>query len=295
MYTLENSLLQITINPTGSELQRITSVKHNTQFMWDGNPDIWSGFAPILFPIVGGLKQDTYYFNDKAYKLPRHGFYRRNKDIKLYKQGADSLTFKLESNDELYQIYPFVFEFYTTYQLKEHHILITHKVKNVDTKTMYFSLGEHPAFKCPVFDGETYEDYILEFEHSETSKTHLLDNSGLLNLETQAILENSKTLQLHKQMFNNDALIFKDLASKSVTLTSKNKGPILTVNFQDFPYLGLWAKPQANYICIEPWLGIADNIDSNQNITEKEGIIKLAPNNEFQASYGIEINKKHLE
>jgi galactose mutarotase-like enzyme len=160
---------------------------------------------------------------------------------------------------------------------------------------MYFSVGGHPAFKCPVFENEDYEDYFLEFEHPENSRSHLINlESGLISSKTKTIFNNSNTLVLKHELFNEDALVFKDLKSKKITLKSSKNGKILSVSYPEFPYMGIWAKPSGDYVCIEPWLGIADHENTNQNLIEKEGIIPLSANKTFKAAYNIEIHNSHL-
>ncbi|TNJ42899.1 aldose 1-epimerase family protein [Tamlana fucoidanivorans] len=296
MYTLQNKKLKIAVKKTGAELCKIESVKHKTNFMWHADSNIWGSYAPNLFPIIGALKNGEYIFNDNHYKLPKHGFVRHNENIELQDQTENTLVFKLTYNENLLKIYPFKFEFYITFKLTNNKIEVLHHVKNLDTKALYFSIGGHPAFKCPVFENENYQDYFLEFEHTEHSKRHLINmENGLISSETHLMLNNTKTLPLKHELFNRDALVFKDLKSKKISLNSSNKGRILSVLFQDFPYLGIWAKPNGDYICIEPWLGIADYESTNQDFTSKEGIIKLASNCDFKASYSIEINNTHLE
>lgn len=295
MFILENELLKIGVNKTGAELCKITSVKNNTEFIWDANPNVWSSFAPNLFPIIGALKEDTYFFENRAYNLPKHGMIRNNKAIELHEQTKNSMTLRLVYSEDTLKVYPFKFEFYITYMLIKNVLKIKHTVLNKDTKTMYFSVGGHPAFKCPVFKNEVYDDYSLEFEHAETSKTHLINMAnGLISDKTKPILNNTNNLQLTHDLFNEDALIFKDLKSKLVTLKSKIYGKILSVSYQDFEYLGIWAKPEGDYVCIEPWLGIADIDSTNQDFKTKEGILTLEPNKTFAASYSIEIHNKHL-
>ena len=295
MYTLENNKLKITIKKIGAELCKISSVKDKREFMWNSNPEIWKGFAPILFPIIGALKNDTYIYDNQEFKMPKHGFVRKSEDIELFTQTKDILTFKLISNEKLLKIYPFNFEFFISYRLANNSIHITHTIKNCDSKPIYFSVGGHPAFKCPVYDDENYNDYFLEFESLENAKTHLLNlENGLVTSKTGSVLKKNKHIQLKHDLFNNDALIFKDLKSKKVTLKSKLYGSILSVSFKDFPYLGIWAKPNADYVCIEPWLGIADHEDSNQDLKNKEGILTLKPNDTFKASYSVEIHNHHL-
>ncbi len=263
--------------------------------MWDANPDIWANFAPNLFPIVGMVKDETYYFGGKQYKLPKHGFVRNNPYFQIVEETKESITLRLSFNDESLKTYPFKFGYNVIYQLDGNKLHVTYKVENKDAQTMYFSVGAHPAFKCPVYENELYSDYQLVFEKEETSRTHLLNlKSGLVTSETKAVFDSANQIQLRYDLFDHDALIFKDLKSRKVTLNSQSKGDILTMHFEDFPYLGLWAKPNAHYVCIEPWLGIADSDGTNQQLIDKEGILKLDSGKNFEATYTIEIHEPHL-
>jgi len=295
MYTLENSKLKIGVKNIGAELCQIASVNNTNDFMWDAKPAIWASHAPNLFPVIGALKEDSYYFENKKYVLSKHGFIRNNKDITLLEKTKDSLTFKLSHNEMTLEKYPFKFEFYITYKLTDNKIDIIHTIKNCDKQPLYFSLGGHPAFKCPVYENENYEDYVLEFEHEENSVRHLINMAtGLISSKTKPVFNNSNKIQLTHDLFNEDALVFKDLKSRKVTLKSDTYGAILSVSYKKFPYLGIWAKPNGNYVCIEPWLGIADHEDTNQELKTKEGILSLHPNKSFSASYTIEIHNNHL-
>jgi galactose mutarotase-like enzyme len=295
MYHLKNNKLKISVQANGAELCEISSVKHNTQFMWDAKPDIWGSFAPNLFPIIGGLKNNSYSYDGKLYTLPKHGLIRNSDAITLSQHTENSLTFAFNYNDALLKQYPFKFEFELCFTLTDNKIEVAHRIKNVDRKTLYFSVGGHPAFKCPVFEDEDYKDYSLEFETVENAVTHLLNpDTGLVSQNTKPVLQHSKTLPLTHSLFNDDALIFKDLHSKKISLNSKNRGTILTVDYPDFDYLGIWAKPNGNFVCIEPWLGIADAESTNQLLKEKEGIIQLEAGKTFAASYVIEIHNTLL-
>jgi galactose mutarotase-like enzyme len=295
MQTLENDKLKITVNIIGAELSKITSVKNKTEFMWHADQNIWGSSAPNLFPIIGALKNDTYFFENKAYKLPKHGFVRHNQNIVLHEKTKNSLTFKLVSNSDLFKIFPFNFEFLITYTLLNNTLELKHTIKNTGNKIMYFSVGGHPAFKCPVFNNESYDDYFLEFNQLENSKRHLINmKNGLISETTATVFNNSNKLPLTHHLFHKDALVFKDLKSRKIRLISKKNGTILSVSFEGFPYLGIWAKPNGNFACIEPWLGIADSENTNQNLVEKEGILSLEAHKTFQASYYIEIDNKHL-
>ncbi|WOD43090.1 aldose 1-epimerase family protein [Hwangdonia lutea] len=295
MHVLQNSKLKIAVKTIGAELCEISSTENKTQFMWDANPNVWGSYAPNLFPIIGALKDDAYRFENKTYTLPKHGFVRHNENIVLQEQTENSLTFALFYNDETLKNYPFKFELNITFLLVDNKIEVIHRIKNVDDKTMYFSVGGHPAFKCPVFENENYNDYVLEFEHTETAKTHLINmENGLISSETKTVFNNSNTIKLTHDLFDRDALVFKDLKSTKVTLKSKLNGEILSVSFHDFPYLGIWAKPEGDYVCIEPWLGVADSENTNQNFKTKEGILALQASKVFEATYTIEINNNHL-
>jgi len=150
-------------------------------------------------------------------------------------------------------------------------------------------------FKCPLYEDEDYTDYYLEFDQNETAESYALNmDIGLVTDSSFPIISNGNTIDLHYDLFNQDALIFKDLKSRKVALKSKKNGNILTVDYPDFPYLGIWAKPHANYVCIEPWLGVADNETHNQDFKTKEGIQTLASKQTFKATYTIEIDQKHL-
>lgn len=292
MHALKNNQIQIAVNTVGAELCRITSIKNGTEYMWDGNPDVWEHFAPNLFPIIGALKNDTYIFKNKKYKLPKHGIVRKNNALVLHEQTENSLTFKLSYSKDTLKVYPFKFEFFIKYTLTNTTIHVLHTVKNIDDKPLYFSVGGHPAFKCPIYENEVYSHYSLIFETTETSEKHLINTkNGLILDETRPVLNNTNILDLTHDLFNHDALIFKDLKSRKVTLNSKIHGDILSVSYHDFDYLGIWAKPNGDYVCIEPWLGIADNANTKQEFTAKEGIKKLDVQDTFQASYAIEIYK----
>ncbi|WP_179345231.1 aldose 1-epimerase family protein [Winogradskyella ursingii] len=295
MYTIQNDLLKIEIKSAGAELSAITAVQNDNQFLWHADPKIWGSHAPNLFPIIGSMKDDSYFYNGKKYNMTKHGFVRHNKDLKLIDHFNNQIKFQLKSNEQLFEMYPFLFEFEISYHLNKNSLEVKHSVKNIDDKTLYFSLGGHPAFTCPLYNDEAYEDYFLEFEKNEISKSHKLNlKTGLVTDKTKSVFEDGNKIKLRNDLFDDDALIFKDLKSRKVTLKHHDNGTVLTLKFEDFPYLGIWAKPNAPYVCIEPWLGIADSEDTNQRIKEKEGIIALESGVVFNASYTIEIDQKHL-
>ncbi len=295
MHHLKNDLLSIAIKPIGAELAQIKSLNNTTNFLWDAQEHIWPNHAPNLFPIVGGLKNHTYHYEGRYYRLPKHGFIRHNNDIKLLYKTNNELIFKLSHSEKTLENYPFQFNYYVIFKLKKSKLHITYKVENSDTKPMYFSVGGHPAFKCPVYNDEVYSDYFIEFDKEEQSKSYKLDKTtGLISSKTKTVFSHKKQIQLSPSLFSEDALIFKDLKSKKLHLKSRKHGNILSVTYKDYNYLGLWAKPKANFVCIEPWLGLADVLETDQDLKTKEGIINLDPNKTFWAQYTIEIDSRHL-
>jgi galactose mutarotase-like enzyme len=287
----KNSELEIAVRQPGAELLSIKSLKSGIEYMWSGDPAVWNSTAPNLFPIVGGLRDNTFLWKGEKYILQKHGFIRENPALLLTGITADSLTFGMTSSKETLKIYPFEFEFSIKFELEGTKIKVIHTVTNPGDTTIYFSVGGHPGFKCPIHPDEKYEDYYLEFEQNENSSTWLLHENGTVLNQTAPVFNNSKVIPLTHELFSKDALIFKDLKSRKVTLRSKKSKQALSVTFKDFPYLGIWAKTNGNYVCIEPWCGIADKFDTDQRIETKEGIVQLAAGKTFEVKYVVEVNE----
>jgi len=289
VHRLQNENLSIGVKLTGAELCSIQKIKTGTEYIWQAIPEIWSSHAPNLFPIIGSLKNGEFLFNNKAYQLPKHGILRNNNNIELKEQNPDSLIFNLKYSAETLKSYPFKFNFEIKFQLEEKTLTVFHKITNLDEKPMYFSVGGHPAFNAPLNEGESYDDYYLEFDRNMDLNTYLLNEEGLISSETRTLIRNENKIALHRNLFDTDALIFKNIESKKVALKSKNSGTVLTVEYNDFKDLGIWAKPAAPYVCIEPWLGYADVEGTTQDLKIKEGIMELMPSETFNASYTITI------
>ncbi|WP_010179872.1 aldose 1-epimerase family protein [Aquimarina agarilytica] len=286
MTSIENEYLKITIKNTGAELSSLYNKKSNTELLWQGDATFWSGQAPILFPIVGGLKENTHIHNNTKYQLNRHGFARRSKDWKIEQKNKSCIQCTLTANEATLNVYPFDFTLVVTYTINKNNLSIEHNVTNNGKKTMPFSVGAHPAFNCLSDAGSTYNDYSLKFETTEIAHRHFINKDGLFNDQTELTLNNTDTLQLSEDLFNNDALVFKNLKSKKVSLFKASK-KILSLSFKDFPFLGIWAAPKAPFVCIEPWIGHADHIDTNQDLFSKEGSKSLASNETFSVAYQI--------
>lgn len=276
MLSIQNASFKISVTKIGAELCSLFSKSQNTEFIWQANPSIWGSHAPVLFPIIGCLKDGEFLFEGSSYSVPKHGFIRNNTALESKIVAENCIEFRSTFNEDSLKNYPFKYEFILRYILQDNGVKVEHTIINHDTqKPMFFSLGGHPGCNCPFFENENYEDYFIEFEVPETDETWLVSKEGLIENESIPFLNNSKTLPLRKDLFAKDALIFKNLKSNHVSLKSKNHGIALTVDISEFEYLGLWAKPNAPFICIEPWLGISDAINTNQYFTKKEGIQRL--------------------
>lgn len=290
-HTITNNFFQVAIQHKGAELCSIKSVKTGKQYMWNANPEIWGSYAPVLFPAIGSLKNDECTIDGKIYKIPKHGFIRHNENLIVNSKTETEIDFQLDYSDETLAIYPYKFQFHIIFRLIDNQIIVSHKVINLDAQSIYFHLGGHPAFKCPINEKEDYSDYYLEFEQPETVATTLLSQNGLISDKTQLMLENTKILPLHRYIFDNDALIFKNLKSRKVHLKSHQSNQVLSINFEGFPYLGIWAKPNAPFVCIEPWIGIADDEATNGDFLKKDKLIELGKGKTFTAQYSIEIDE----
>lgn len=288
MYTIENDQLSVSINAKGAELQRIYSKDYQLEYMWSGDPAFWGKHSPILFPVVGTLKKDQYYFHDKAYQLSRHGF-AREMEFSASNQNAASIVFTLESNEKTLANYPFAFRLDIVYELVQNILKVSYHVSNPGQSDLYFSVGGHPAFKCPLTEGTEYDDYYLEFNQAEEAGRWPISADGLIENKPVELLKKTNRLPLTKALFQKDALVFKGLASNHISLKSDETTHGLSMDFTGFPYLGIWAAKNADFVCIEPWCGIADSVNSDQQLVDKEGIETLAPGKIFERAWTVTI------
>lgn len=282
---LENDYLRISVSNQGAELQEVINKKNNKNILWIGNSDFWGRKAPVLFPIVGKLKDNIYYVDGKKYSLPQHGF-ARDCAFEIKSVSPFSCVFILKSATETKEVYPFDFELEIEYLLQENELVTSYKVRNIDSRNMYFSIGAHPGFSI---DPDTFSNYSLHFEKGENLNRFKLEN-GLLTKDTEHIPLENQELKLNYSLFKEDALVFKNMQSNSISLLNSNGEKEFTFHAKYFPFYGIWTKEHAPFICLEPWHGIADSVNTTQLLSEKEGIIELIPNEVFQCEYSIEIH-----
>lgn len=289
MLTIENDFLRISINTKGAELNNIFSKQTQLEYLWNGDPAFWSKRSPILFPIVGALRDNTYYYKNNAYQLSRHGF-ARDAAFTCTANEATSVTMTLTSNDETLAVYPFLFQLNVNYSLHNDRLVVTYQVTNTGNDDMLFSIGGHPAFRLPIDEQLSYNDYHLEFSNNENLLRWPISPEGLVEAVPGHFMVNSNKIPLSKELFEKDAIVFKYLDSETITIKSNKSPHSVIFRFTGFPFFGIWAAPNANFVCLEPWCGIADSTMHDQQLVNKEGINLLAPGQTFTRSWEVSVN-----
>jgi galactose mutarotase-like enzyme len=288
MTIIENELLKAAIDTTGAQLSSLYNKKTGVEHMWQAG-EAWPWHSPNLFPVIGSLINNQILVDGKHYDLPqRHGFARHSEFLLLGSSGEQA-KFSLPYNEQTLTHYPYKFDFQVIYDLIDNALRVTFKVINLDDKTIYFSVGGHPAFNVPFHKGENYEDYYLEFESEEPLKEHLLSADGFFNGDVRPVKMEGRNLPLTRDLFINDALIFKHMKSRQVTIRSHKHDESISVQFPHFNYLGIWAKTGTDFVCIEPWLGCADTQGEQKELSRKEGIQHVEHGHVFEACYYISI------
>ncbi len=284
---IENQFLTAMFSAKGAELTSLRTKDSSQEYIWQASREHWARHSPILFPIVGKLKNDSYNYLGKSYNLPQHGF-ARDMIFEVEKHEPTFIQFLLKSNEETLKKYPFEFELRLNYKLAEESIIAGYEVTNTDSKKMFFSIGGHPAFNCPMDADEKRSDYKLVFNKLGDKDIHLIEN-GLFNGKTKP-LPSDGVIQITDSLFDDDALVLKNLQATNVTLASDKK-KWLKFHYQGFPYLGLWSKNRKSpFVCIEPWFGLADHENHNGDLSNKEGIQQLGTGKTFKCDYKVEIH-----
>lgn len=278
VHYIENDILKIGVKEYGCELTSVLSKKDGYEYLWQGDESIWYGQAPILFPIVGRLIDDEYSLNGKTYTMPKHGFARKL-NWALLNKDEDTMSFILSENEDTLKIFPYEFDLIVTYTITENTLKVSHCVVNKNEDTMYFSIGAHPAFNCKIGDK-------LSFDNNETLCTEKIDLVKSLRLpETFPVLNNEKDIIITEDVFKEDALILHGIESENITLIHKDNKHTVHFNLGKAPYLGVWAKPGAPYVCIEPWFGVNDSFEKKNDFSEKDAINKLDAENIFNFTW----------
>lgn len=288
-YSIANRYLSVKIKQSGAELASIQSIPEGIEYMWEADPQYWGRHSSILFPIVGKVFENNYQLDGRAYALNQHGF-ARNMPFQVLEQSESSISLVLEHSEESLRVYPYRFRFIARYTVKDRTVSIQYQVENIDQQMIYFSVGAHPAFRVPLKAGEKRADYSLVFEKQETAVRHLIEQ-GYRTGQTESVLLAEKEIPIQDNLFEKDALIFKDLVSDQISLSNSSGKKIWTFSFNDFPYLGIWSKNEASpFVCIEPWFGVADKMGGYASFKQKEGVLHLEKGEKFACEHKLQIH-----
>lgn len=287
-YTLSHQNWQAIISSHGAELQSLSNRDTGEEYLWQGDPDVWAGRAPILFPIIGRLKNEQIQIQGQSYPLGKHGF-ARSSEFKVVEQTTDRLSLQLNSSTESKKLYPYDFSLVISFDLSNANLAISYKVSNTGDDTMFFTIGSHPAIRLPL-ENSVLEDYSVVFDEAETLQRYVLQE-GLMPDEGVDYLQNEKSIPLTADIFNHDALIFRDIKSHKISIFHKDSGVRASVLTGGAPHVGIWAKPGAAYVCIEPWFGYDDPVDTSGHIEDKASMMPLEPGSSFTTGIAIQASK----
>ncbi|CCY58412.1 putative mutarotase [Clostridium sp. CAG:632] len=287
LHTLQSGALRVIISDAGAEIIQIEDILTGRNYLWHGDSAYWGRRSPILFPIVGGLKNKTYKYAGREYPMSQHGF-ARDREFQMTEHNVDTIWFELKADEESLKVYPFRFRLEIGYRLEGRKITVMWRVANEDKKTMFFSIGGHPAFMCPI-DGEGKQtDYYLLFDNKEPLSYGKLSVNGLLETEGHTLDIGGGCMPITEHMFDEDALVIEGGQAHQVALAGPDKKPYLTVKF-DAPLFGLWspAKKHAPFVCIEPWYGRCDRESFAGMLADREYGNELRPGKIFETEYTI--------
>lgn len=285
-YSLENKFLKIEVCSKGAELCSVFSKENDIEYIWQAKTDIWARHAPVLFPIVGKLHQNTFNYQQQTYSLSQHGF-ARDEEFYCIESNEHSLSFELTASEKSLTVFPFHFSLQITYELKDRALFVSYQVFNPDNSTLHFSIGAHPGFNCPLVSGEKYEDYALEFPGiNDLTCTKL--SEGLLTNEQYKIELKEHQLPVSTSLFSGDALVMEGSQIAEVILKSLTSNHGVRLVSKDWPFYGIWSKKECRqFICLEPWYGITDPVGFSGSFGDKKGIISLEPFETFVSQYQI--------
>ncbi|QOV18244.1 aldose 1-epimerase family protein [Blautia liquoris] len=287
-YRIFNEKMSVMIHSKGAELNSIR--KGNTEYLWQGDPAFWEGQAPNLFPYVGRMTDKSYTYQGNRYQMDIHGFVK-DYDLTVCDHGRDYITFCLDSDHGTMRQYPFSFTYLISYRLEGSRLEISYEVTNRDDKRMYFGIGGHPGFRVPICDGEKFEDYSLKFQESVHplrigfSPTCFVDNT-----KTPFELGDDNCLNLKHNLFDQDAVVLEG-AGDTVILLDKRRHAVLSLNFPDMPYLGIWHTPKmdAPFICLEPWASLPSSQGVVEELTMQKSLIMLDEGKTYVNDWSISI------
>jgi galactose mutarotase-like enzyme len=291
-HSISDGDFKVEVKQEGAELRSFHHGPSNREFMWGADPVVWAGTAPVLFPIIGRLRNDEYELRGQRYAMGSHGIVRR-RDFSRRRSAAAQLVLGTSSDATTRANYPFEFDLEVKFSLEGPRLTVAYCVRNTGTVLMPFSLGSHPAFSLHA-DAPGVEAYSVEFDQPQTLDLYRLDGPLLGDTVVSNYMDNATKVPLSVNIFDADALIFKGVTAKTISLVRDGYGPEVTVSTGGAPHLGIWAKPAARFVCIEPWYGYADSVHATGRLNDKPGMMWLSPEAEFQAQYSVTVHPQHV-
>ncbi len=287
LFQISNEKITIQVDSLGAELKSLKSVPDNREYMWHGDPAYWGRTSPVLFPVVGGLKGGIYRLDGREYSMGQHGF-ARDMEFQLKSQVATEIWFTLSDNEETKKKYPYPFRLEIGYELTGRTVAVKWKVSGQGQEPIWFSIGGHPAFLCPIDPGTDQTQYRLIFDAKDRIVSSCIEG-GLVGKEKKVYALRDGMLSVTADLFDEDALVIEGDQAHSVALARPNGKPYLTVTF-DAPLFGIWSPPKkkAPFICIEPWYGRCDSVDFAGDFKDREWTQELS-GGDFEAAYQITI------
>lgn len=286
LYELRSEQIAIQADSMGAELKSLKRTDSDTEYLWEGNPQYWKRTSPVLFPAVGGLRDGRYLLDGKSYPMGQHGF-ARDMEFSLKSRTDTEIWFILKSSQETLEKYPYEFVLELGYELRGGTLAVKWKVMNPADKDLYFSIGGHPAFCCPLVRGENQEDYKIWLDAKGQVISGVIKN-GLMSEEEAVYTLQDGCLNITEHLFDRDALVIENDQAHQAALLKPDGSRYLTVRF-DAPLFGIWSPPgkKAPFVCIEPWYGRCDALDFEGSWQERKWGQKLSAGESFEASYEV--------
>ena len=281
--------MSCTIDSTGAEISSLLDKTTGQEYIWQINKSVWGSSSPVLFPSIGKIKDDKVIYNGIDFAMTKHGIIRHNDALEFTQHNESKCSFTLASSDETLKRYPFIFTFSVVYELIDKRLIMNYEIENRDTVPMYFSCGGHTAYACPLTDEIKLTDYVVEFPATFDFMADTLGSTGLLSDRKRKIEADENLLSLSETLFKEDALIFSDIDFDWVRLRRKNEEKGIKVRFTGYPHLALWSKPGADYLCIEPWLGLPDHENESTDLAKKSTYKMIEAGTTFSIAIEIEI------
>lgn len=286
-HSIENDRVKVTVDDHGAELTGLYDKKNDRELVWCADPKFWKRHAPILFPNVGKHNDGRYRTDGKTYHIGQHGF-ARDRDFQLVDVGDKSIRYRLVSDEQTKESYPYDFMLDVTHELLDNGVKVVWDVTNTGDRAMYFTIGAHPAFNLPGSGKKEDFQICLPGNEALTVKSLNPETGTALSDTTEIPLENS-CLPLSDKLFEQDALVMDDSQISVAELQTKNGDPVIKVTTENFPNYGIWSVDQAPFVCLEPWCGRCDDFGFDGELKDKKGINKLAPGEKFHKSFCITV------